>query len=104
MITKESFDNLGIALGKTMTATIKAPNVILVKEPESGKTSARNRFKGKIVRINEGQIAAEVVVKIADGTDVCALITDVSVKNLDLKVGDEVWTLFKVFAVVLNAD
>ncbi|MBF0482296.1 MAG: TOBE domain-containing protein [Desulfovibrionaceae bacterium] len=104
VITTESFHNLGIVEGLPMTATIKAPNVIILKEPQAGKTSARNRFHGKIARINEGMIAAEVVVALPDATEVCALITDVSVKNLGLKVGDEVWMLFKVFAVVLNAD
>jgi len=104
VITTESFHKLGIVDGMAMTATIKAPNVIILKEPEAGKTSARNRFHGTIARINEGMIAAEVVVALPDGTEVCALITDESVKNLDLKVGDSVWTLFKVFAVVLNAD
>jgi len=104
VITTESFHHLGIVEGLPMTATIKAPNVIILKEPQAGRTSARNRYHGKIVRINEGMIAAEVVVALPDGTNVCALITDESVKKLELKVGDEVWTLFKVFAVVLNAD
>ncbi|GAB6037314.1 hypothetical protein JCM15519_18730 [Fundidesulfovibrio butyratiphilus] len=104
VVTKESFEKLGIAEGMAMTATIKAPQVIVLKEPAAGKTSARNRFFGKIVRVNEGLIAAEVVVKIADGTEVCALITDVSVKSLGLAVGDEVWVMFKAFSVVLNAD
>lgn len=104
VITDESFNKLGIAPGKTLTATIKAPLVIIVKEPQAGRTSMRNRFHGKIARINTGQIAAEVVVTLADGTEVCALITDESVNKLDLKVGDEVWTMCKAFSVVLNAD
>jgi molybdate transport system regulatory protein len=104
VITEESFLKLGVTQGKVLTATIKAPLVIIVKEPQAGKTSMRNRFHGKIARINTGKIAAEVVVTLPDGTDVCALITDESVKKLDLKVGDEVWTMCKAFSVVLNAD
>ncbi len=104
VITDESFKKLGIAQGKTLTATIKAPLVIVVKEPQAGRTSMRNRFFGKIARINTGQIAAEIVVALADGTEVCALITDESVKKLDLKVGDEVWTMCKAFSVVLNVE
>ena len=104
VITKESYEKLGITLGMLMTATIKAPFVVVVKEPDARNTSARNRFPGKITRINKGQIAAEVVVGLADGTEVCALVTDVSVKNLELKPGDAVWVLFKVFSVVLNRE
>lgn len=104
VITQESFQKLEVAQGKTLTATIKAPLVIVVKEPQAGRTSMRNRFHGKIARINAGKVVVEVVVTLADGTDVCALITDESLKNLDLKVGDEVWTMCKAFSVVLNAD
>lgn len=104
VITKESFDRLGIKEGDGLTATIKASLVIIVKEPQAGKTSMRNRFAGKIARLNQGMIAAEVVVSLGDGTEVCALITDESVKKLDLKVGDDVWAMFKAFSVVLNAD
>lgn len=104
VITNESLGKLGIAEGVTLLATIKAPHVIIVKEPDEQKTSMRNRFHGVIARINEGQVAAEVVVALPDGTEVCALVTDVSVKSLGLKVGDGVWAMFKAFAVVLNVE
>jgi molybdate transport system regulatory protein len=104
VITKESMRNLGISVGLPLIATVKAPMVIVVKESDEQKTSMRNRLKGAVVRISEGAVAAEVVVLLEDGTEVCALITEESVKKLDLKPGDVVWTMFKAFSVVLNAD
>ncbi|WP_243310863.1 TOBE domain-containing protein [Fundidesulfovibrio agrisoli] len=103
-ITHDSMDTLKLELGSPVTATVKAPWVILVKDDMKFKTSARNKYAGKIVRITEGQIAAEVVVELPDGTKVCALVTDESVKSLDLKVGDDICTLFKAFSVILNAE
>ncbi|EPR37032.1 molybdenum-pterin binding protein [Desulfovibrio sp. X2] len=104
VITNESKAALGVAEGKKLTAIVKAPWVILVKDSELEKTSARNRYQGTITAINEGSISAEVIGKLEDGTVMCALITDESVKKLGLKVGEKTWFLFKAFSVILNAE
>lgn len=104
VITKESFENLGLAMGMTVIATVKAPWVVLVKEESMLKTSARNKFCGRISAVNTGQIAAEVVVDLADGTKITSLITDESVSNLDLKVGDEICAMVKAFSVILALE
>ncbi|WP_243361480.1 TOBE domain-containing protein [Fundidesulfovibrio terrae] len=104
VITHDSMASLGIKAGLLVTATVKAPWVILVKEDMKLKTSARNKFCGKIVKVNTGEISAEVVVELPDGTKVCSLVTDESVKQLDLKVGDEICALIKAFSVILNVE
>lgn len=104
VITKESFQNLGLAMGMTVIATVKAPWVVLVKEDSMFKTSARNKFCGKISAVNAGQIAAEVVVDLADGTKITSLITDESVTKLDLKVGDDICAMVKAFSVILTLE
>ncbi|MCA1989076.1 MAG: TOBE domain-containing protein [Desulfarculus sp.] len=40
----------------------------------------------------------------ADGVQVCALITQASAQALGLKPGQEVWTFFKSSAVILTVD
>jgi molybdate transport system regulatory protein len=104
VITKESFENLGLAMGMTVIATVKAPWVVLVKEDSMLRTSARNKFCGRISAVNTGQIAAEVVVDLADGTKITSLITDESVNKLDLKVGDEICAMVKAFSVILALE
>lgn len=104
VITKESFQNLGLAMGMTVFATVKAPWVVLVKEDSMFKTSARNKFCGRISAVNADQIAAEVVVDLADGTKVTSLITDESAKKLNLKVGDEICAMVKAFSVILALE
>jgi molybdate transport system regulatory protein len=83
---------------------VKAPWVILVKEDMKLKTCARNKFAGKIVEVNVGQISAEVIVELPDQTKVCALVTDESVRQLDLAVGQDIYVLFKAFSVILNVE
>jgi molybdate transport system regulatory protein len=104
VITNESLKNLGLAPGSIATAIIKAPWIIIEKDADSTKTSARNRFRGKITKINAGQIVAEVIASLEDGTNLVTLITVPSLANLDLKVGDTAWFLCKAFSVILNVD
>lgn len=104
VITKESFENLGLDMGMKAIATVKAPWVVLVKEGSMLKTSARNKFCGKISAVNTGPLAAEVVVDLTDGTKITSLITDESVANLGLKVGDEICAMVKAFSVILALD
>jgi len=104
VITHDSLGALGISVGSLVVATVKAPWVILVKEDMKLKTSARNKYCGKIIKVNGGQISAEVIVELADGTKICSLVTDESVRALDLKVGDDICALFKAFSVILNVE
>ncbi len=104
VITKESFENLGLAMGTTVIATVKAPWVVLVKDENKFKTSARNKFCGIISKINSGTIAVDVIVDLPDGTKITSLITDESASSLGLKVGDEICALVKAFSVILTVD
>lgn len=104
VITKDSFEALGLAMGMTAIATVKAPWVVLVKEEQKLNTSARNKFCGTISKINKGKIAVDVVVDLPDGTKVTSLITDESASGLDLKVGDPICALVKAFSVILTLE
>lgn len=104
VITNESLHNLGLVQGSIATAIIKAPWIIIEKDADSTKTSARNRFRGKITKITAGKIVAEVVATLDDGTNMVTLITVPSLANLNLQVGDSAWFLFKATAVILNVD
>ena len=103
IITNESMEGLGVSVGRTLNATVKAPWVIISRDEAPGTTSTRNRLQGTVTRINSGDISAEVVGILDDGTSLCALITDGSVRDMRLEPGDRVWFLFKAFSVILNA-
>ena len=104
VITNESLKKLGLTQGSLATALVKAPWIIIVKDEELDKTSARNRFRGKITKIVAGKIVAEVIATLDDGTELCTLITVPSIMNLNLKEGDQAWFLFKAFSVILSVD
>ncbi len=68
------------------------------------KISARNVFKGKVVKITDGAINSEVIVEIAGGTKIASIITKESVKNLNLQVGKEAYTVVKASNVLIAVD
>lgn len=106
VITEESFENLRITEGSVITASVKAPWVVLAV-PEAGesvKTSARNQFCGKVSEVKRGALASEVLVDLYEGSKVCALITGDSAERLKLAPGMDISVMFKSFSVILGAD
>ncbi|WP_305907477.1 TOBE domain-containing protein [Methylomarinum sp. Ch1-1] len=68
------------------------------------KTSARNQFLGKIIKIKEGAVNAEVILNIGGGDELVAGITLDSLKHLELTEGMEAYALIKSQWVILSAD
>ncbi|MDL2285747.1 TOBE domain-containing protein [Desulfovibrio sp. OttesenSCG-928-F07] len=104
VITDESFKNLGISKGSVITASVKAPQVILTEADNSLKTSARNKFNGVVSEIKNSSIASEVLVDLYEGSYACALVTNESVKKLELAPRKNITVMFKAFSVILNAE
>ena len=104
IITNDSLSRLGLKRGSLITAEVKAPWVILQKSDKEPGSSADNRFWGTVARINKGKITTEFVVRIADGTELCSIVTTENALRMGFQVNDEVWVLFNSFAVVLHVD
>lgn len=68
------------------------------------KLSVRNVFRGKITNLTEGMAVATVKVDIGGGNSVSSVITMDAVKDLGLKVGDEINVLVKATNVMLAKD
>jgi molybdopterin-binding protein len=64
------------------------------------KISARNALAGKIVEVKKGSTTAHVVIDV-NGTRVTASITNESVDELGLKIGDAVHAIIKSSDVMI---
>ncbi|BCS89811.1 TOBE domain-containing protein [Pseudodesulfovibrio sediminis] len=102
VITTDSLTNLKILVGSPVIATVKAPLVNVLKCGDTPLGSARNRFRATVVRATATPVLSEILGRLPDGTDVCALISAQSANELDLHSGDEVEFWFKALSVVLN--
>ena len=101
IITRESAENLGLAVGKEVSAFVKSSSVLLMRDADA-RISARNRFTGKVSAIHEGPVNAEVSIALAGGRHVVtAVITHESLEKLELKVGSDACAVFKASSVFL---
>jgi molybdopterin-binding protein len=68
------------------------------------KLSARNVLKGTVVKVTEGSVNDEVVVEVAPGLEVVAIVTKESVKNLGLRPGSSAYAVIKASSVIVAVD
>jgi molybdopterin-binding protein len=66
------------------------------------KLSARNQFKGKIVSVVKGQTTAHVRIDLGGGLIITSSITNESVDDLDLKIGDNAIAVIKASDVMVG--
>ncbi|MEW6721277.1 MAG: TOBE domain-containing protein [Thermodesulfobacteriota bacterium] len=104
VITNRSVETLGLAAGKDAYGIVKSSDVILGKELQGTRVSARNLLQGTVDRIVHGPVSAEVSVKLPGGSVLASVITEGSAKSLELAPGDSVCALVKASNVILGVD
>lgn len=102
VITHESQENLGLKVGSEVWALVKASWVILTTEDSDMKISVRNRLRGTVSRITRGQVNSDVVLMLAGGNTVSAIVTNDSIEQMGLDVGVPACALFKASSVILG--
>lgn len=68
------------------------------------KISARNQLKGKVKKITEGSVNTEVIIELAPGVEIAAMITKTSATDLGIKIGKEVYAIIKASNVMVGVD
>lgn len=102
IITNSSVDALELAEGKAAFAIVKASEVIIGKGVDGTKISARNVLAGEVVKVHDGAVNSEVVVRLPGGTEIASSITKESVHALGLKAGDQVSAIVKSSSVMIG--
>jgi molybdate transport system regulatory protein len=103
IITNESVDGLALAPGVEAYAMVKASWVIVTTD-QSIRTSARNRLCGVVSRCVSGAVNGEVVIDLPGGKSVAAIVTNESIRNLDLKQGVRACALIKASHIILAVN
>ncbi|PSB19191.1 transporter [filamentous cyanobacterium CCP1] len=68
------------------------------------KISARNTLKGTIKAIEVGAVNTEVVLEVAPGVEITAVITKASTERLGLSVGKEAYAVVKASDVMVAIE
>lgn len=100
VITRESAESLGLAIGLEVFAFVKASAVLLTAD-EGMRITARNQLWGVVSDIHDGPVNSEVILTLPGGKTVCSVVTRASVENLELAPGKPVCAVFKSSDVIL---
>lgn len=68
------------------------------------KISARNTIKGTVKNVIQGPVNAEVVLRVAQGIEIVAVISARSAKALKLKKGKKAYAVIKASSVMVAID
>jgi molybdopterin-binding protein len=68
------------------------------------RLSIRNVIKGKVAAVTEGMAVATVKVDIGAGNSLTSVVTMDAVRDLGIKVGDEIKVLVKATSVMLAKE
>lgn len=107
VVTRESAEALGVAVGAAVVALVKASSVVLVaggphSTDHTARLSARNRLSGVVSGVRRGEVNAEVTLELPGGVVIAAVVTDASVDALDLEAGASATAVFKASSVLLG--
>lgn len=104
VITRSSAISLGLQAGTPAFALVKASSVIIVVDDGKSQVSARNRFAGQVTAVTTGAVNSEVIITVANGAQIAAIITNESATRLGLTNGQPATAIFKASSVIVGVD
>ncbi|AUT72687.1 TOBE domain-containing protein [Paraburkholderia hospita] len=103
VVTHESTETLGLAVGGEAVALVKASSVLLVADDGTAeRLSTRNRLRGTVSAVQRGAVNAEVSLTLEGGAVVTAVVTNESVAELGIAEGQALVAAFKASSVILG--
>lgn len=97
-VTNGGKESLGLKVGDSVGAIIKASSIILSKTLL--KATARNNIKGTVSEVIKGAVNSEVKITVGSST-LCAVVTNESIDDLSIAKGDTIYAIFKASSVIL---
>jgi len=104
IITTNSLTRIGLKRGMFVTAEVKAPLIQLCRNKNVPNCSAENVFQGNVCEIIKNRTTAEIVVRLSDGTELCAIISEKNRQRMNIREGNDLWFFFNAFSVILHID
>lgn len=102
IITRASCEDMHLSVGDTISVLIKGTDIMIAKSL-SGMLSARNRVKGVVKKIIQGDVLSKVYVESQDDM-LHAIITSTSLEEMKLQEGNEVTAIVKSTELILAKE
>ncbi|GIL19541.1 MAG: hypothetical protein DWB56_15000 [Candidatus Jettenia sp.] len=102
IITRASCEDMRLSVGDTISVLIKGTDIMLAKAL-SGMLSARNKARGIVRQIIQGDVLSKVFVE-SQGDMLHAIITNASLREMNLQKEDEVTAIVKSTELILSKE
>jgi molybdate transport system regulatory protein len=102
-ITNEAIEELGLKCGRDAVALIKSSFVLLSTGPEP-RISAGNRLPGAVIEIKKGAVNSEIKLQLSGGRTLIAIVTNPSVRELELQLGSKCHALVNASHVLIAVN
>lgn len=99
VITLASCESMGLSVGDTVYAIVKASSVLIAKD-KPGKISARNIVETKVEKVVHGPVSCELDLSVGTN-NLAAVITNEAAKDLGINEGDSVYAIMKSSSIIL---
>ena len=100
MLTEHSRQDMGLQLGMSVIAMIKASSVTLALG-EDYQVSARNVLVGSLAALETGAVNTDVTIDLSGNKSLSAVITNKSAMQMGLKLGIKTSAMFKASSVIV---
>jgi molybdate transport system regulatory protein len=101
-VARTSLSDLGLQVGADAVLLINSADVTLTIDSDLNRFTARNRLSGSVIRVQQDEVNAEVIVLLSGDETLVAMITQQSAQSLALMPGMQVSAMFKSNAPVLG--
>jgi len=112
-VTLTSLNDLGLQVGADAVLLVNSADITLTVDSDSNRFPATapallyllhpcNRLSCSVIRVQQDEVNAEVIVLLPGGETLVAMVTPQSVQSLALMPGMPVWAMFKSNAPVLG--
>jgi len=101
-VTLASLSDLGLQVGADAVLLINSADITITIDSGFNRFTARNRLPCSVIRVQQDEVNAEVIVLLPGGETLVAMITQQSAQSLALMPGMLVWAMFKSNAPVLG--
>ena len=102
-ITLTSLGELELMIGTDAVLLINSADIMLVVDSDPSRFSARNRLSCSVIRVQQDEVNAEVIILLPSGETLVAMITQQSAQSLSIVPGMSVWAVFKSNSPILGA-
>lgn len=101
-VTLTSLNDLGLRVGADAVLLISSADIMLTTGCGFARLTAGNCLSGRVIRVQQDPVNAEVIVLLPGGETLAAMVTPQSLQSLALVSGSPVWVIFKSNAPVLG--